>query len=121
MSVVNKLDPSMYQQLHQSLLHQPSRREKYLAKMTQDPIRNPLVLQPKIWDRSILYPRYTFDSSISQYFSGQFQIWWKTHYAFHRSPVENVKVKIVANTNRTLEQYFIHKKPQKALLINTTT
>ena len=33
-----------------------------------------------------------------------------------RSPVENVKVQIVTNTNRTLESFYIHKKPPREIL-----
>ena len=38
------------------------------------------------------------------------------HYAFPVSPVENVKVQIVTNTNRTLESFFVHKKPPREIL-----
>ena len=103
-------------QLHEILLQQPTRREKQLAKMIQYRIRTPIVLEPKIWDTQVLYSRYTFDTSVSTRFSDQFHEWWQTHYAFKESPLENLNVKLVANTNRTLEQYFIHKKPSAAFL-----
>ena len=118
MLVLTQLNQKVYDQLHKTLLYQPTRREKQLANMVQDPIRNPVVLQPKIWNTEMLYPRYTFDSGLSKHFPEQFRLWWNTYYGFPGSPTQNVSLKIVANTNRTLEHYFIHKKPSKALLVN---
>ena len=117
MLVLTQLNQKVYHHLHATLLYQPTRREKQLTKMVQDPIRNPVVLQPKIWNTQVLYPRYTFDSSLSKHFPEQFRVWWKTYYAFQGSPIQNVSVRIVTNTSRTLEQYFIHKKPKKSLLV----
>jgi len=117
--VFHEINPRVYNELHESLLHQSTRREKQLSKMIQDPIRYPTVLQPKIWNSQILYPRYKFDSSLSKHFQSKFQIWWKTYYGFHASPIENIQVKMVADTNPTLEQNFIQKKPSKLLLTIT--
>ncbi|CAF4236385.1 unnamed protein product [Rotaria sordida] len=47
-SVLNELNEQVYQLLHQLLLHQPTRREKELHIMVEDPIRSPTVLQQKI-------------------------------------------------------------------------
>lgn len=121
MVISHEWNQQVYNQLHKTLLHQPTRREKQLTKMTQDPIRSPLVLQPKIWNSLLLFPRYTFDSGLSNHFSSKFLTWWKRYYAFAGSPLEQVTVKMVANTNRTIEQYFIHKKPDKALVTKIET
>ena len=99
------------------MLHQPTRREKQLQTMTQDPVRTPLVLQPRIWNRQLIYPRYLFDFSITINFRQEFNEWWKTYYANVASPVEHVQVRIVSNGNRTLENFFIHKKPPREILI----
>ena len=88
--------------------------------MTQDPVRTPLVLQPKIWNRQLMYPRYLFDSSITITFRQEFNKWWKKNYAYVASPVEHVQVRIVTNGNRTLENFFMHKKPPREILIKTT-
>jgi hypothetical protein len=48
MSVLNQLDEQVYDRLHQTLSHQPIRREKQLQNMMQDPFKTPLILQPKI-------------------------------------------------------------------------
>lgn len=118
---VSQFNQHVYQRVHDILLNQPTRREKHLTKMIQDPIRNPTVLQPKIWNSSLLFPRYTFDSSLSQHFPTHFHTWWTTHYAFRGSPIENVAIQIVANTNHTLEQHLIRKKPDKTLLTKLQT
>ena len=117
MSVLDQLDEHVYQQLHQKLLHQPTRREKQLHDMIQDPIVSPFVLQPKIWNHKIMYPHYLFDSEQSSNFRKQFYKWWKTYYAASSIlPVHNVHVRLVADTNRTLENFFIHKKPPRDVL-----
>ena len=46
-SVLNQLNEEVYHTLHQKLLYQPTRREKQLHIMMQDPVNNPVVLQPK--------------------------------------------------------------------------
>ena len=48
MPVLNQLDKQVYHRLHQKLLHQPTRREKQLNTMMNEPIVSPTVLQPKI-------------------------------------------------------------------------
>jgi hypothetical protein len=116
MPVLNQLNEQVYQRLHQTMLNQPTRREKKLDLMIQDPVRAPLVLQPKIWNKQLMYPRYLFDNNLTVQFPNEFYKWWKTNYAFTGSPVEHVKVRLVANTNRTLEHFFIHKKPPKEIL-----
>jgi hypothetical protein len=116
MPVLTQLNEDIYYQLHQTLLHQPTRHEKKLETMMQNPVENPLVLQPKIWSKELMYPHYLFDTSLTSNLPNQFYKWWKTYYAFSGSPVENIKVRIVTNTNRTLESFFIHKKPSREIL-----
>ena len=43
MPVVNDLNDQVYHRLHQQLLCQPTRREKQLHIVTQDPVRSPTV------------------------------------------------------------------------------
>ena len=121
MSVLNQLDEQIYQQLHQKSLHQSTRREKQLNEMMQDPVQSPLVLQPKIWNKKVMYPHYIFESGQSIGFSKEFYKWWKTYYDCLTSPVHDVQIRLVADTNRTLECYFIHKKPARNILTNMET
>jgi hypothetical protein len=121
MPVLNQLDEQVYHRLHQTLLHQPTRREKQLNKMMHDPILSPTVLQPKIWNHEVMYPRYMFDSGQSIGFPKEFYKWWKTYYASAVLPVHNVQIRVVADTNRTLEDFFIHKKPPRDMLTKMET
>jgi hypothetical protein len=116
MSVFEKLDQTIYQQLHNKLLSQSTRREKQLQKLMHDPVKDPEILKIPIWDIHVMYPKYIFDSSLTINFPKAFYQWWKKHFIYIGSNVNNVKVRLSATTNRTLEQYFIHKKPPRELL-----
>ncbi|CAF1333470.1 unnamed protein product, partial [Rotaria sp. Silwood1] len=48
MPVLTELNEDVYHHLHQTLLQQPTRREKKLINMMHDSIAKPFVLQPKI-------------------------------------------------------------------------
>ena len=109
-------NPEVYQRLHSRLLIQPTRREKILQQMMRDPVKFPEVLQPKIWNQKILCPRYLFDSGLTVTFRKEFKQWWKKYYGCEGSPVNDVKIRLSARTNRTLEHCFIHKKPTRELL-----
>ena len=122
MSVLNQWDEHVYQRLHQTLLHQHTRREKQLIIMMQDPILSPTVLQPKIWNHKLMYPHYRFDSEQSSDFPREFYKWWKTYCAASPTlPAHNVQIRLVADTNRTLESFFIHKKPSRDVLTKMET
>ncbi|CAF4257925.1 unnamed protein product [Adineta steineri] len=84
--------------------------------MMEDAVKTPLVLQPKIWNKEIMYPRYLFDTSLTVSFRQEFTNWWKTYYAFSGSPLEQIQVRLIPITGRTLETFFIHKKPPRAML-----
>lgn len=110
------MDETTYRCLHRTLLNQPTRRETQLNRMMHDPIIHPTVLQPKVWDRKVMYPRYLFDSSRSLEMKQKFFEWWKEHYAYAGTPVSDVKVRLVPGTQRILEAFLILKKPSKQLL-----
>ena len=52
--VLNQLNTEVYHSLHQKLLYQPTRREKQLHTMMQDPVITPVVLQPQIWNNELM-------------------------------------------------------------------
>jgi hypothetical protein len=120
-SVLNQLDEQVYRQLHQKLLYQPTRREKQLNQMMEDPIETPAVLQPKIWNTKLMFPHYMFHSKQSHNFSQEFYKWWKTYYDCVTSPVHDVQIRLIADTYRTLEDFFIHKKPSRDILTKMET
>ena len=116
MPVLNQLNKQIYHELHQTSLYQPTRREKQFQKMMQDPVKTPLALEPKIWNKELLYPRYLFDTGLTIDLPKEFYKWWKTYYAFPGSPLEHIKVRTVTDTNRTIESFFIRKKPPREVL-----
>ncbi|KAF9761757.1 hypothetical protein NGRA_2406 [Nosema granulosis] len=116
MPMLELMNEHDYHRIHQTLLHQPTRREQQLNKMSKDPIESPLVLQPSIWNSKVMYPQYLFDSGISTHLRRDFIEWWKEYYACPGSSVYDVKVRLVAKTHRTLESFFIHKKPPREML-----
>ena len=65
LSVFNELNEEVCERLHEQSLYGPRRREKQLGSMIQDPARNPMVLQPKIWNSDVMYPRYLFDTGLT--------------------------------------------------------
>jgi hypothetical protein len=121
MSVLNQLNEEVYHNLHQTLLYQATRREKQLQIMMQDPIRTPSVLQPKIWNKELMYPCYLFDIGLTLRLPIEFYKWWKTYYAFPGSSVESVMVRLVTTTSRSLESFFIYKKPPREILTRMET
>lgn len=116
MSLVTELNEQVCRRLHQTLLYQPTRREQQLSNMMTDPVKTPFVLQPKIWNKELMYPHYLFDTGLTIQFPGKFYTWWKKYYALPGSSLENVKVRLVAKTGCTLESFFIHKKPSRDML-----
>jgi hypothetical protein len=116
MPVLKHLDTQTYYQLHQKLLHQPSRREKQLITMIQDNETVPTALQIKPWDIKVMYPRFQFENGPIRYLKPSFLQWWKKWYIFPQSSVADVEVRTCTTMNRTLENLFIHKKSPKDLL-----
>ena len=65
LSVFNELNEEVYHRLHKRSLYEPTRREKQLGSIIQDPVRNPMVLKSKIWNSDEMYPRYLFDTGLT--------------------------------------------------------
>lgn len=74
---------------------------------------NASYITTEIWNRQVMFPRYCFDSLSRSIFTKKFKKCWTKYYALPGSLVKHVKVRLVANTNRTLESFFIHKKASK--------
>ena len=113
---ISVFDQTRYQHLHQTLLNQATRREKQLAIMTNNPIESPVVLEERRWDANQMYPRYLFDRGHSIQLPKQFRQWWNDFYKSPGSPVRQVTIRLVADTNKTLEQLFVRKKPARNFL-----
>jgi hypothetical protein len=84
--------------------------------MMNDPIQSPVVLQTNPWDKTIMYLRYKYDSGLTTHFPKQFYQWWKQHFKYAGNDLNAVRIRMIGQTNRTVEQYLIHKKPPKEIL-----
>jgi hypothetical protein len=115
-SMLDGMNEQSYQQLHHRLLHQPTRHEQQLKKMMINPIESPSVLQPYLWNKQIMHPHYLFDHERLGQLREVFMKWWKEHYAYPGSSVYGVKVRLVGNTQKTLENFLIRKKPRREFL-----
>jgi hypothetical protein len=72
MSVLKELNKTVYQRLHQQLIHRITEKEKKLNDSMKDPVRYPSILQKKPWDRTVMYPRYKFETGPMTTFPNQF-------------------------------------------------
>ena len=107
---VQPIDQQTYGTFHRILLNQPTRRETRSKRTTTDPVQNPSVLQMKVWDSKVMYPRYLYASSSYHMFQTQFFTWWNQNFTQHNSNLEDVQVRLAADTQRTLETFLIQKK-----------
>ena len=75
-SVLKHLDEQHYHDLHQKLLHQPTRREKQLRVVSTDIARIPdSLMRKKVWNPNILYALYQFESGPRTAFMTTFRAW----------------------------------------------
>ena len=90
MPVLRSLNPTVYQQLHQQLIHRMTEKEKKLNESMPDPVKYPKILQPKVWNRTVMYPKYQFEKGPLTHFPKEFQKWWQKYYQYPGSPARYV-------------------------------
>ena len=116
-SVLKQLDAQAYQESHQKLLNQPTRREKELRGVATDRDQIPEKLRKfKPWNPNILYAKYKFESAPRLDFPKTFRMWWHEHFVHTESNAAHVAVKLSIKNNQTLEKFFVHKKPPREML-----
>jgi hypothetical protein len=76
--------------------------------MMKNPVESPLVLEPKILDAKLIYPRYLFENGQS-ILPRQFYEWWKTHYADSESSFNLLKLDLY-QTQIVLLKVFLSTK-----------
>ncbi len=84
MPVLKELNQTVYQRLHQQLIHRITEKEKKLNDSMKDPVRYSSILQKKPWDRTVMYPRYKFETGPMATFPNQFHSWWKKTLSISR-------------------------------------
>ena len=115
--VLKQLDAHLYSQLHDTLLHRPTRREQQQHSSSTEIGQMPEILRKKkVWDSSILYASYQFESGPRLAIPRRFREWWETYFMQQGSKVAHVKLRFASKSNRTLEHFLVHKKPSREVL-----
>ena len=94
----------------------PSPLTKQPNNSIQEHVQQPKVLQDKPYDRNLMYVKYQFQSGPTTKISHHFPDWWRKHYVYPGSPLNNVSLSLLPKTNSTLEQLLLHKKPPREIL-----
>jgi hypothetical protein len=116
MSVFQEVNEYVYRRLHQQLINRTTQREQKLKELMKDSVKYPAILQKKTSNRTVMYARYRFERGLIGTFSPEFHSWRKKYYQYPGSPVKNIKVRLILQTNRILARFFIHKKPPQHML-----
>ena len=120
LSLVERLDNNVYIELHQKLLHQPTRRERELKYIMSDPTQvspNPLE-QRQSYNKKEVRVSFTFESGPMLDFKRGFHRLWKKHFIYPGSVMNSIALKIDVQTNKSLSQLLIRKKPPRSMLTN---
>ncbi|CAF1369303.1 unnamed protein product [Adineta steineri] len=115
---MDHLDNDIYRELHQKLLHQPTRREREQKKIISDLLQfsSDQREQRQDWNKKEIHISYSFESGPKLDFKRQFRSLWKKHFIYAGSPLNGVTLKIATQTNKSLSQLLIKKKPPRSML-----
>jgi len=117
LSLMEQLDNDIYRELHQKLLHQLTRRERKQKHITCDSTQ--LEQQRQGWNKKEIHIYYTFESGPMLSFKREFYRLWKKHFIYPGSPMNGVTLKISIQTNKSLSQLLVKKKPPRSMLTST--
>ena len=100
-----------YGELHQTLIQQPTRREREREESIQDH-------QPQSdYNKKEIQVYFTFESGPKLEFKKELHRLWRKHYIYPGSPMNNVTLKIGTQSHRSLHQLLVKKKPPRAMLV----
>ena len=100
-----------YEELHQKLIQQPTRRERDREETTSDH-------QPRSdYNKKEISVYFTFESGPKLEFKKELCRLWRKHYIYRGSPMNNVTLKIGTQSHRSLHQLLVKKKPPRAILV----
>jgi hypothetical protein len=120
-SLMEQLDNDMYMELHHTLIHQPTRREREQQQkdMVYDQYQSSSrEIQQQGWDKKEIRVPFTFESGPMLDFQRELRRLWKKYYLYNGSPMNDVTLTIVTRINKSLGQLLIQKRPPKSMLIN---
>ncbi|CAF2684125.1 unnamed protein product [Rotaria sp. Silwood2] len=125
MSVMERLDNGLYEELHRELILRPTRREREKQQQQKDMISNPNQLssiqteqQRECWNKKEIRVHFTFESCPMLDSKYQLSRLWQKYSIYPGSPMKNVTLQISTTTNKSLSQLLIKKKPPRSMLIN---
>ncbi|CAF3757340.1 unnamed protein product [Rotaria sp. Silwood1] len=113
MNVWSELDKEAYEQLHNTLLYKPTRRElksNIQTSGTLNPDRNNYEHKDQI------YLHYTFENGPLLDFKKEYRQIWEKYYVYPGSRLKNTRLILGTILNRTLQSLLIHKKPKRNML-----
>jgi hypothetical protein len=100
-----------YAELHHTLIQQPTRRERELEASSNDQ------QQRADYNKKEILVYLTFESGPKLELKKELRRLWREHYIYPGSPMNNVTLKIGTQSNRSLHQLLVKKKPPRSMLI----
>jgi hypothetical protein len=122
---MEQLDNDKYMELHHTLIHQPTRRERIqqqkdmlLHDQYQSYSSKEIQQQQQACIKKEIRIPFTFESGPMLDFQCELRRLWNKYYIYNGSPMKDVSLTIVTRINKSLSQLLIQKKPPKSMLIN---
>jgi hypothetical protein len=113
MSIWTGLDSELYQQLHHKILYKPTKREKE-QQIIGD---KQLIRKRKKYDhKNEIFLHYTFETGPLLDFKKEYRRIWEKFYVYRGSRFANTRLVLGTILNRSLQSFFIHKKPPRNML-----
>ncbi|CAF4156050.1 unnamed protein product, partial [Rotaria sordida] len=113
MNVWTELNSEAYQQLHNTLLYKPTRRELKSKVQTN----GALILNRNNYEhKDQIYLHYTFENGPLLDFKKEYRQIWQKFYVYPGSRLRNTRLILGTILNRTLQSLLIHKKPKRDML-----
>jgi hypothetical protein len=100
-----------YSELHHRLIQQPTRREREREEKINDQQKQP------DYNKKEIQVYFTFESGSKLQLKNELRRLWRKHYLYPGSPMNNVTLKMITQSNRSLHQLLVKKKPPRSMLI----
>ncbi|CAF2847696.1 unnamed protein product, partial [Rotaria sp. Silwood2] len=123
MSVMERLDNGLYEELHRELILRPTRREREKQQQQKDMISNPNQLssiqteqQRECWNKKEIRVHFTFESCPMLDSKYQLSRLWQKYSIYPGSPMKNVTLQInqMTRSNMSKAALAIAPTPKKA-------
>ncbi|CAM4973025.1 unnamed protein product [Rotaria socialis] len=119
--LIKNLDQNMYYLLHKHVLYSQTKRKSTILPTNTDPVISPPALEEKPWDKSLMFVKYHFETGPNLTFPKQFYTWWNKHYQYPGSPANRINIRLIPQTNKTIQNFLIRQKPKQTPLSSIDT